>query len=314
MKKAMLLVIMLIMVLGFNSILWANPSNAPLANVLSTVGQFTKVREGEIQVTGTGYYTEVILKVTPDTSIIDAFTGELLDTSALQEGAYVTAYYSPVLTKSIPPQGKATALLIGRQDQSPDMPRMGFYHEVGKIWPQHNGDIRILNTNSDILINIPAAVFPELKAIKAGSELVTWYDAVALSMPGQTTANKIILLPAKVTVHPNAGVITVNKQELTLSSDDKITTAAGIVMVPLRIVAENAGYTVVWDATRNQAEIKFGRATMALVDIGDMTYQKGASKVKLEAAPALVSGKTLVPVEFFSKILGLKVTVNNSEV
>ena len=85
-------------------------------------------------------------------------------------------------------------------------------------------------------------------------------------------------------------------------------------MLPLRIIAENLGYSIVWQADEKQIELKENNDTAAVLKIGSHSYQKGQEVIGLANAPELVQGKTLVPVEFFTDVLNMKVAVSNSPI
>ena len=174
--------------------------------------------------------------------------------------------------------------------------------------------IKVLSSNGDRLITITNEVFPNLNAIKEGSDLLVWYDMMTLSIPGQAAATKAVLLPATIKVHIGAGVIVANGKELALGQGDSIITRGKIVLLPLRVIAENLGYNIVWQAEQKQIELKDGSDTVATFKIGSNSYQKGQEVIGLAAAPELVNGKTLVPVEFFTNVLNMKVSVSNTHI
>jgi len=55
--------------------------------------------------------SEVTLQLTDDTSIVNS-DGEKIDKLALVKGAKVLGFYQPVLTKSLPPIGKAWKVVL----------------------------------------------------------------------------------------------------------------------------------------------------------------------------------------------------------
>ena len=214
------------------------------------------------------------------------------------------------VSKSMPPQGNAFALVVG----TPAKGGAGIYMKAGSIDKVDGGKIKVLSSNGDRLITITSEVLPHLEAIREGSELLVWYDMMTLSIPGQAAATKAVLLPATIKVHLGAGVIVANGKELVLGQDDRIITRGKAVLLPLRVIAENLGYSFVWQAEQQQIELKSGDEIAATFRIGSKSYQKGQDVIGLANAPELVNGKTLVPVEFFTDVLNMKVSVSNTHI
>ena len=61
----------------------------------------------------------VALHITDDTFVIQNGTGYSLNSFDSREGEQVKAWYGPVLTRSLPPQGKADAVIAGEQNGRP---------------------------------------------------------------------------------------------------------------------------------------------------------------------------------------------------
>lgn len=85
----------------------------------------------------------------------------------------------------------------------------------------------------------------------------------------------------------------------------------GITMVPLALPLRALGYEVTWHPETESVEISKG-AQWTSIKINENAYfvnRMAASP--LTSAPVIKSGRTLVPVEFFTNILKLGVTVEN---
>ena len=279
-------------------------------NVIFTKGQMTEIGENSVRVEGDGGYRDIVLNISATTHIVNAEDGTPVPFSALQKGGSVVAYYGPGVSKSMPPQGNAFALVVG----TPAKGGAGIYMKAGSIDKVDDGKIKILSSNGDRLITITSEVLPHLEAIREGSELLVWYDMMTLSIPGQAAATKAVLLPATIKVHLGAGVIVANGKELVLGQDDRIITRGKTVLLPLRVITENLGYSIVWQAEQQQIELKSGDEIAATFRIGSKSYQKGQDVIGLANAPELVNGKTLVPVEFFTDVLNMKVSVSNTPI
>jgi hypothetical protein len=273
--------------------------------VISTTGKIEDISGGQVRILGKGAYNEIILNVQDSTYILDAQDGTKIPFKNLKKGDAITAYYGPMVTRSIPPQGNATALLVG----TPKTGSGGMYMKVAKLEKTKEGSIKVLCTNSDRLVTISPAVFAKIADIKEGSELILWYDVMTMSIPAQAIATKVVLLPAKadIQVHIGAGTVVVNGKELALSQNDNR------VMLPLRAVAESLGYNVVWDGDKKMVELQKEANTVTLT-IGSKEYSKSKKTISLEHAPEMVNGITLAPVEFFTSVLNLKVEMSNNHI
>jgi len=290
----------------------ANPAiQAPVRNVLSTTGVIKEISQDKVRVKGQGDNAEIVLTIQSSTYVLNAADGTPVAVKDLKQGDAVTAYYGPWLTESLPPQGSAIALLVG----TPQKGSAGMYMQVAHLQKNTDGSIKVLCTNADRLVTISPAVFAGMNGIKEGSELIVWYDMMTMSLPAQAAATKVLLLPAKadIRVHTLAGVIVVKGKELALSNGDTIQNSDNTVMLPLRTIAESLGYKVIWHEENKTVELQNGPNTM-LVTIGSKIYGKLKMAVPLNHAPELVNGKTLVPVEFFTELMGLKVEINNSHI
>lgn len=281
-------------------------------NVLSTKGEIKEINKGKVSVLGEGAYREIVLNIQDSTYILNAQDGTQIPFNDLEKGDTITAYYGPGVTRSIPPQGNAIALIVG----TPKTGSAGMYMKVAKVEENKDGSIKVLCTNSDRLVTIRPDIFAKPTDIKEGSELIVWYEIMTMSIPGQATATKVVLLPAKpdIRVHTGAGTIVVNGKELALGVDDRIESNGNTLMLPLRVIAESLGYNVAWDEETKTVELQNGARTMATMTIGSKTYGKFKMAVHLDYAPEIVNGKTLVPVEFFTNLMKLRVEVNNSHI
>lgn len=281
-------------------------------NIIYTTGVIKELNKGQVRVAGEGAQREIILNIQDDTYILDAQHGTPILVKNLKKGNEIVAYYGPAVTKSIPPQGKAIALIVG----TPKAGSAGMYMKVAKVQDESDGSIKVLDVNTDRLVTIKPGVFAHNTDITTGSDLVVWYDKMTMSLPAQAIATKVVLLPGKadIRVHTGAGTIVVNGKELALGIDDRIERNGNTIMLPLRVVAESLGYSIVWDDSAKTIELQNGTRTMADMTIGSKLYGRLKMAVQLDYAPQLVNGKTLVPVEFFTDVLKLKVGVNNGHI
>lgn len=315
MKKLLSTILAITMILsmsiGFAQEIGDNSIESPVQNVITTKGEIKEINKGQVSVLGEGAYNEIVLNIQDSTYILNAQDGTPISFEELKKGDKITAYYSPRVTRSIPPQGNGIALIVG----TPKTGGTGMYMKVAKLEKNKDGSIKVLCTNSDRLVTIRPDIFAQTTDIKEGSELIVWYDIMTMSIPAQATATKVVLLPAKadIKVHTGAGTIVINGKELALSGNDIIRTNSDTVMLPLRVIAESLGYNIAWYGDNRTVELQNGARTMSMT-IGSKDYGRSKMAIKLDYAPEIVNGKTLVPVEFFTNVMNLKVEIYNSHI
>lgn len=251
----------------------------------------------------------VALHITDDTFVIQNGTGYYLNGFDISEGEQVKAWYGPVLTRSLPPQGKADAVIAGEQNGRPTFT----YFNIGKVEPQEDGSVRVLNVNESQYVTIFPQVYPDVAELKAGDKMLLWYEFTTMSMPGQATATKAVLLkqgPADINISTTAGVIAMDGKEL---ADVKLVEKNNTLYVPLRQVAEALGYTVTWNGDAQTAVVYDGPRS-AVCTIGSYDYGQQRMRVQLHYTPELIDGVTMVPVEMLEHVLGYSVKISASHV
>ena len=244
---------------------------------LQTAGSVTGRNGDMITITNDNKKTDsVALHITDDTFVIQNGTGYYLNGFDIREGEHVKAWYGPVLTRSLPPQGKADAVIAGEQNERPTFT----YFNIGKVEPQEDGSVRVLNVNESQYVTIFPQVYPDVAELKAGDKMLLWYEFTTMSMPGQATATKAVLLkqgPADINISTTAGVIAMDGKEL---ADVKLVEKNNTLYVPLRQVAEALGYTVTWNGDAQTAVVYDGPRS-AVCTIGSYDYGQQRMRVQL---------------------------------
>lgn len=287
---------------------FARASAEAAMDVLTTAGTIQEINQEQVTIVGEGAYKEIVLNAREGTHIVAGSDGAAVDFAKLKKGDKLTAYYGPRLTRSIPPQGNAIALVLG------DPENAAMYMRAQSVEKLADGSSRVLCSNGDRLVTIRSETLAEIGDVKAGSELLVWYQMMTLSLPGQATATKAVLLkPADIRVSLQAGMVVVKNEELALNAGDRIVEKGGAVYLPLRAIAERLGYEVKWNAAAQSAELIDGARTATLT-VGGKDYGKSKMRVRLQYAPELIGGKTVVPVEFFTEILDATVQITNDHV
>ena len=266
----------------------------------------------------------VNLKITDDTLVYDNL-GNKKALSDLTDGSKITVFtgsYEP--TPLILPVQYTANVIIINGDQEGNV-------NVDTYLADEEGYTNAANT-----LNIAAAddtkiVDKDEKEYKGDldkNDLIVFYGASTKSIPAQTTPTKVVVLgenefalkqieaAKNATPAPTAAPETTVAPEVTEAPQVSYAGLVNVVigdknvsdvyakdnttMVPLREVAEAAGFTVTWDAENRAVILNDGVYSLK---IGENSYVKGKMMpLTLSAAPEIVNDLTYVPAEFFAEV------------
>lgn len=277
----------------------------------TTYGDITEVAEDYIMV-NTVDGQEIQFNTSENTQVIDANTVLPLDL-ANRETDKVAITYSNAMTLSLPPQAYAYAI-IGNIKSDMGNPIFTIVEEV----KQGKDGISIVTENGskEITVQVTAEISPyltrnivTLSDIKAGSNVLLWYDMMTMSIPAFATSEKVVILPGNVlempaesTDEPSTDALIVNGMEITLAEDEIVYNNNGVEMLPLRTVAETLGFKVEW-VHETQSIILSKDAFTSTIRIGTTEGGINRARLILETAPILYGGsKTYVPTSFFAEL------------
>lgn len=266
----------------------------------------------------------VNLKITDDTLVYDNL-GNKKALSDLTDGTKITVFtgsYEP--TPLILPVQYTANVIIINGDQEGNV-------NTDTYLADEEGYTNVANTLNIATADDTKIVDKDEKEYKGDldkNDLIVFYGASTKSIPAQTTPTKVVVLgenefalkqieaaknatPAptvapETTVAPEvteapqvsyAGLVNVvigDKNVSDVYAKDNTT------MVPLREVAEAAGFTVTWDAENRAVILNDGVYSLK---IGENSYVKGKMMpLTLSAAPEIVNDLTYVPAEFFAEV------------
>ena len=267
-----------------------------IIRLLSTVGMIEEINDNHFVIKGNDEQMTVELNINDDTYLLNGVTGEILTWDMLSTGDAVTAYYSPALTRSIPPQGQAIALVIGKET------RRGMFVNVQRVISEDSLGLTFLNQNEDMEILIPTDDRGQIPHIKAGMNLLVWGDTMTMSIPAKMTATRSQVLPDTfdMRLDKEAGKVWIHGKEAgnIIMKDDTM-------FLSLRDAAEALGYKTEW---HDSGVIVVSRgAEYYAMQIGSKDYSKQKMRVQLHDVPQMIDGITYVPVTVFSQLLGLRI-------
>lgn len=270
----------------------------------TTYGDITEVTEDYIMV-NTIDGQEIQFNTSIDTVVIDANTVLPMDL-ANRESDKVVITYADAMTLSLPPQAYAYAI-IGNIKTEMGNPIFTIVEEVKST---ENGIVIVTDAGSkEITVPSSAEVAPYLTRnivtladIKAGSNVLLWYDMMTMSIPAYATSEKVVVLPGNVLDMGEEDGLMVNGVEITLLEDEVVYDNNGVEMLPLRTVAEALGFKVEW-VNETQSIIVSKDAFTATIRIGTVEGGINRARLVLETAPILYGGsKTYVPTSFFAEL------------
>lgn len=168
----------------------ANPEVMRAPGTYVTRGEIVAVEDGMYIIKGEGSRNMVAAIVDHDTYVVEGDSGKLRLPYALKEGQKVTAYYSATMTRSMPPQSHALAIVIEDSEEPAS------FFEVAQASLAKDGSyVTVLNTNNDVIATIDANACAEFAKIKKGDKLLVWSSMMTMSLPAQTHAEKVVVLP-----------------------------------------------------------------------------------------------------------------------
>ena len=266
----------------------------------------------------------VNLKITDDTLVYDNL-GNKKALSDLTDGSKITVFtgsYEP--TPLILPVQYTANVIIINGDQEGNV-------NIDTYLADEEGYTNAANTLKIATADDTKIVDKDEKEYKGDinkNDLIVFYDVSTKSIPAQTTPTKVVVLgkneialkqieaAKNATPAPTAAPETTVAPEATEAPQVSYAGLVNVVigdknvsdvyakdnttMVPLREVAEAAGFTVTWDAENRAVILNDGVYSLK---IGENSYVKGKMMpLTLSAAPEIVNDLTYVPAEFFAEV------------
>ena len=169
----------------------AKPEAMQAPTMYVTRGEIVAIEDGRYVVKGEGNRKLVAAEVNSNTYVVEGATGKLRFPTALRVGTKVTAYYSSCMTRSLPGQSQAYAMIIGEPGES-----TASYFEVAQATLAADGSyMTVLNSNNDLIATVDAKACADFAKIKKGDRLLLWSSFATMSLPAQTNAEKVAILP-----------------------------------------------------------------------------------------------------------------------
>lgn len=145
---------------------------------------------------------EIQLNLDAMTLVVNNETGVPAAMDEIKAGDKVFVYYSPAMTRSLPPQSACELILVNVGDKTP-----ASLHEVGTVNREEYGKSAITTAAGDMVVRVDGkTAMTALKTknivtaedLTEGTRFLAWYDMVAMSYPGQAYTEKLVVLPTVV--------------------------------------------------------------------------------------------------------------------
>lgn len=159
-------------------------SSASIESPLVLHGYISEINNHYVLITDKDKQESITIKVGWDTLILSGESGRNIALDRLDKGDEVTAYYSHIMTRSLPPQSHGYALITTPQN------KVRAVYTVVKDPQKTVSGVRFLDETTNTYITIPDNISPQLQNIENGDRILVWYRAIALSSPSQATAIK----------------------------------------------------------------------------------------------------------------------------
>ena len=229
---------------------------------------------------------DIRFNIDENTWLMDGVTGTPVTLADL-EGKNVAVSHSMAMTMSLPAQSYAYAVII----EGDVMPNYAIIEDVtvtedGVRLTTENGGMWVTVVNDAQVSPFRTRNIVTVQDLQPGAEVVLYYNAVAMSYPGQASTDRVVLL--------KAAEAAVQEQE-----EAVVTPAAG-ELVNLREAVSGMGMDIQWDAESQTVTLQKGAFTATII-IVDENYGSNRMLVR-DQAPEIRDGRTYVPQSFVDAV------------
>ena len=246
---------------------------------------------------------EIIVHLSEETFVVDAMSGLPMRPADIRDGETVYAWVGPAMMLSLPPQAAAQVVVANiPADFGAPM-----YHQAAAVEPQATSaapltQVELTAADGTVLtITDEAELMPwrtknliRLEDLVPGSRFLVWRDAAG-------AVSRVVVFPYAYRGYvewTESGAVALNGQPLAAGARR----IGGRTYLPVRAVAEAAGYTVSWDRAKGAVVTENGDAVFsACPDSGTVLTTAGERGLR---APCLIaSGVTYLPAGDLAELL-----------
>lgn len=158
-------------------------------NILSTSGKILEVNDNVLVVKGE--HSLIAAVISDETYLLNGKNGKAKRLNSFKVGKEVTVYHSPKMTRSIPAQTEAYAIVLNEGD----VPQ-GRFLRAEKVALSEDGKyVRVVDTNHGFIVTVDKKACRNYADIKPEDNLMVWFDTMTLSIPARANATKAVVLP-----------------------------------------------------------------------------------------------------------------------
>ena len=261
-------------------------------------GQAAKQEDGSLLITNASpdaVNPEVIVRLPEDTPCVDGVTGEPMTMETVKDGDTLYIWAGPAMTMSLPPQTTAK-VVVGGVPADGAAPQ---YAEItgSAVSPAPGGERRFPTGSSELTVLETASVTPYLTRnlvtlddLVPGSQILAWTN-------DSGKADRIVLLP-----YAYAGYVTAGEDGAVRVNGEKLEAGSRVLPVediqqtylPLRAVAEAAGYEVDWVSGKGAVVAQAGTELFSIRP-GSELAQTADGEHSLLGSCVLEQGVTYLP-------------------
>lgn len=238
---------------------------------------------------------EYVVKITDETAIVDAATGDPVGKTDIEDGEKVCAWLSNAMTFSLPPQSNAVLIVANAAEES-EVPE--YYQVVGldltpmpAIYPPLPVTEANLPVWDGTTLKIPATAeltpyrtknIVTLESLVPGTKILTWNDE-------EGNVDKVVVFPYEYRGYLETAnnIVTVSSNVLSKESKN----IDGTIYIPIRAAAEEAGYDVSW--TREDGAIIADLGNKIISVLPDSDYVMTADGEVMMEGKSIIDNDTI---------------------
>lgn len=265
-------------------------------NYISVSGKVTSIVENTKYVTLTITKGEGIanVNISPDTFIIDTKSMQKIAVVDIKKDADIEIYFkdNTFMTMIYPPTYQPDIVVVKNSDTNVSVARFKNLVDV-------NNTLKLNLSDKTPIVNQKGEKVSSTDL--ENKNLIVFYTVTTKSLPPQTSPLKVIVID-----DVDKSTSDVDKKVNDIISKDSFT-KNGVVMIPLRKVAESLGYTVTWENSTAYIKNDTKKITISL---GSARYgftigtgnDKLIADALFEQAPEIKNGKMYVPKDVINHL------------
>lgn len=287
---------------------------AALPQVLAPVGVWGKVEKQEdgslLLKSGDpkAANQEIVIHLSEDTWYVDGVTGLPLEAEKIKDGDTLYIWVGPAMTMSLPPQTSAV-LVVGNVPADGKAPQYaeitapailpgGAEKNTERKFPIAGGELTVLESAEVKPFHTKNIV--KLDDLVPGSQILTWAGE-----DGKIT--RVLVFP-----YAYSGYLTAGKDSVILFDGEELSAKSRVLpmedgkqlYLPLRAVAEAAGYTVGWVSGKG-AVVSQNDTELFSVQAGSDTAKTPDGEHGLLGGCVIDQGVTYLPAGDFAQLLNV---------